>query len=60
VKAAIVTSVKASAKPHRYLTRNLITGIGNKATLTPQGQQLVALITDQFPAPSANKSIAPK
>lgn len=56
VNASIVTSVKPSAKPHRYLTRNLITGIGNQATLTPQGQQLVALITNEFPAAAPNKS----
>lgn len=60
VSAPLVTSVKPSSKPHRYLTRNLITGIGNKATLTPQGLQLVALITDQFPAAAPNKSETPK
>jgi hypothetical protein len=60
VNAPVVTSVKPSAKPHRYLTRNLITGIGNQATLTPQGQQLVALLTNQFPAAKPSKSYPPK
>ena len=60
VSAPVVTSVKPSAKPHHYLTRNLITGIGNRATLTPQGLQLVALITNQFPAAGPNKSNPPK
>lgn len=60
VSAPIVTSVKASATPHRYLTRNLITGIGNQATLTNQGQQLISLITDQFPAAIPGKLHPPK
>jgi murein DD-endopeptidase MepM/ murein hydrolase activator NlpD len=60
VNAPVVTSVKASATPHRYLTRNLITGIGNQATLTPQGQQLVALLTEHFPAAASNKSHPPR
>ena len=60
VNAPIVTSVKPSAKPHRYLTRNLITGIGNQATLTPQGQQLVALLTNQFPAAKPKSQHPPK
>lgn len=60
VNAPIVTSVKPSATPHRYLTRNLITGIGNQATLTPQGQQLVALLTEHFPAAKPSKSQLPK
>ena len=60
VNTPIVTSVKPSATPHRYLTRNLITGIGNQAALTSQGHQLVALITDQFPAAKAGKKQLPK
>lgn len=60
VNAPVVTSVKPSAIPHRYLTRNLITGIGNQATLTNQGQQLVALLTDQFSPAKPGKSHPPK
>jgi hypothetical protein len=60
VNAPVVTSVKPSAKPHRYLTRNLITGIGNQATLTPQGLQLVALITNQFPVAKPRDPQHPK
>ena len=49
VAAPLVTSVRPSNVPQRYLTRGLITGEGNQATLTRSGQQLVALITDDFP-----------
>ena len=49
VTAPLVTSVLPSSIPHRYLTRGLITGVGNQASLTKSGEQLVALITDQFP-----------
>ena len=49
VAAATVTSVRPSTVPHRYLTRGLITGDGNHATLSQSGNQLVALLTDDFP-----------
>ena len=49
VAAATVTTVRPSTVPHRYLTRGLITGDGNHATLTQSGNQLVALLTDDFP-----------
>lgn len=49
VTASLVTSVRPSTFPHRYLTRGLITGEGNQATLTKGGSQLIALLTDQFP-----------
>lgn len=49
VPAPVVTAVKPSDIPHRLLTRGLITGQGNQATLTPGGKQLVALLTDDFP-----------
>lgn len=48
VKAPVVTAVKASSVPHRHLTRNLLTGEGNEASLTRGGQQLVSLLTDEF------------
>lgn len=49
VDAAIVTSIRPSTIPHRFMTRNLITGQDNRATLTSGGKQLVALLTDDFP-----------
>jgi hypothetical protein len=49
VDLPLVTSVRPSTIPHRYLTRGLITGEGNRATLTDAGKQLVALLTDDFP-----------
>ena len=48
---------------HRYLTRGLIDGKGNTATLTKSGKQLVALLTDNFPQvapPAAGKEHAVK
>lgn len=59
VDAAVVTSIRPSTIPHRYLTRNLITGQENRATLTPGGKQLVALLTDDFPV-SETKAGPPK
>ncbi|MEO5713680.1 MAG: M23 family metallopeptidase [Luteolibacter sp.] len=47
--APAVTSVRPSTIPHRYLTRGLVTGEGNQATLTKAGLQLVTLLTDTFP-----------
>lgn len=49
VDAPIITSIRPSAIPQRYLTHNLVTGLDHHATLTQSGQQLVALITDAFP-----------
>ena len=49
VTAPAVTSVRPSTIPHRYLTRNLVTGQGNQATLTQSGLKLVTLLTDTFP-----------
>jgi murein DD-endopeptidase MepM/ murein hydrolase activator NlpD len=49
VAVPIVTSVRPATVPQRYMTRNLITGEGNKVTLTNGGKQLVSLLTDDFP-----------
>jgi hypothetical protein len=49
VDSAVITSIRPSAIPHRYLTRNLVTGQDKHATLTQGGKALVALITDDFP-----------
>ncbi|TAE87173.1 MAG: M23 family metallopeptidase [Verrucomicrobia bacterium] len=48
VAQATVTAVRNSRIAHRHLTRGLIDGNGPSATLTRSGQQLVALITDDF------------
>jgi murein DD-endopeptidase MepM/ murein hydrolase activator NlpD len=49
VTAPTVTSIRPSTVPHRYLTRGLIHGEGNHATLTESGHKLIALLTDNFP-----------
>ncbi len=49
VDAPVVTAIRPSTTPHHYLTRNLITGQENRASLTQNGKRLVALLTDDFP-----------
>jgi murein DD-endopeptidase MepM/ murein hydrolase activator NlpD len=49
VSGPVLTSVRPSTVPHRYLTRGLVTGEGNRAELTGSGKQLVTLLTDNFP-----------
>jgi hypothetical protein len=49
VTAPTVTAVRPSTVPHRYLTRSLISGEGNQATLSNSGKQLVSLLTEDFP-----------
>lgn len=49
VDSATVTSIRPSTIPHRYLTRNLVNGQENRASLTAGGKQLVALLTDDIP-----------
>lgn len=46
---AVLSSIRPSATPHRYLTRGLVIGEGNQASLSPTGKKLVSLITDSFP-----------
>ncbi len=58
VDAPIVTAIRPSNIPHRYLTRNLVTGQENSATLTPSGKHLVALLTDDFPISTVSKEPA--
>jgi len=53
VDTPVITAILPSTTPQRYLTRNLVTGQDNHATLTPSGKQLVALLTDDFPIPTA-------
>lgn len=59
VATAVVTSIRPSTVPHRYLTRGLITGEGNKATLSNAGKQLVTLLTDDFPT-TPTPALTPK
>jgi murein DD-endopeptidase MepM/ murein hydrolase activator NlpD len=51
VTEAVVTAVRPAKVPHRYLTRGLITGEGNHATLSKGGKKLVSLFTEDFPLP---------
>jgi murein DD-endopeptidase MepM/ murein hydrolase activator NlpD len=53
VDAPVVTAVRPSDIPHRYLTRNLITGEANRASLTLSGKRLVALLMEDFPITGA-------
>jgi murein DD-endopeptidase MepM/ murein hydrolase activator NlpD len=53
VNAPFVTAVRPSDIPHRYLTRNLLTGQENRASLTQSGKQLVSLLMEDFPISSA-------
>lgn len=48
VSAPIVSAVKDSGKPHRYLTRGLLSGEGSSVTLSSNGKKLVALISGAF------------
>jgi murein DD-endopeptidase MepM/ murein hydrolase activator NlpD len=51
--APAVIAVRPSGIPHSYLTRNLITGQENKATLTESGKKLIALLMNDFPVSEA-------
>ena len=49
VKTAYISSIRPSEDiPHQYLTRYLISGIGNQATLGTNGKKLVAMLMDDF------------
>jgi len=49
VAAPIVSQICPAEVPQRYLTRGLVSGEGDKATLTLAGKKLVALLMDDFP-----------
>jgi len=49
VVAPVLSSIRPSDVPHRLLTRGLVIGEGNQASLSPSGKKLVALLTDDFP-----------
>jgi hypothetical protein len=48
VDAPIVSAVRDSGVPHRYLTRGLLRGEGRSATLSSSGQKLISLISGDF------------
>lgn len=48
VDTAIVSAVRPSDIPHAYLTRHLIKGEGQHATLGTNGQKLVSLLMNEF------------
>ncbi|MEO5916986.1 MAG: M23 family metallopeptidase [Luteolibacter sp.] len=50
VVAPTIVSIRPATVPHRYLTRGLVSGDGTHATLSNSGKQLVALLTNDFPA----------
>ncbi|MGA0846039.1 MAG: M23 family metallopeptidase, partial [Luteolibacter sp.] len=49
VEAMTVTMVRPSEIPHHYLTRGLVQGVGNQASLTGRGRQLIELLMGHFP-----------
>lgn len=53
VVAPILSSIRPSAISHRLLTRGLVIGEGNQASLSPNGKKLVSLLTDDFPKTQA-------
>ena len=57
VPEALVTGVRNSKLSHGYLTRGLLTGMGNSAALTRSGKQLLALLTDDFPLAEATPPV---
>jgi len=46
----VVVAVRPSKIPQRYMTRSLLTGEGNRVSLTSGGKNLVALLMDDFPS----------
>jgi murein DD-endopeptidase MepM/ murein hydrolase activator NlpD len=50
VDAPVVTAIRPSTLPHRHLTRGLVIGEGNRASLTAGGRRLVSLVTGDFPS----------
>ncbi len=59
VAAPVISRVRSSDIPHRYRTRNLVTGQENRASLTQSGKQLVALLMDDFPV-TGEQAMEPK
>lgn len=55
VSAPMVTHVRPSEIPQRWLTRGLLTGEGNATTLSTGGKNLVSLVMDTFPGGSGGR-----
>jgi murein DD-endopeptidase MepM/ murein hydrolase activator NlpD len=53
VVAPLITQIRPSEVPQRYLTRGLVIGEGSKASLSASGKKLVALLMDDFPPAAA-------
>ncbi len=49
VSAPMVSHLRPSEIPQRWLTRGLLTGEGSSASLSPGGKSLVSLVMDSFP-----------
>jgi murein DD-endopeptidase MepM/ murein hydrolase activator NlpD len=49
VSQAMVSHIRPSDIPQRWLTRGLLTGEGNQTSLSVGGKQLLALVMDDFP-----------
>ena len=49
VSAPVVSHLRPSDIPQRWLTRGLLTGEGNSASLSAGGKKLVSLVLDSFP-----------
>lgn len=49
ISQAAVSQIRPSEIPHRWLTRGLLMGEGNQASLSNGGKQLLALVLDDFP-----------
>jgi murein DD-endopeptidase MepM/ murein hydrolase activator NlpD len=60
VDAPLICAIRPSSIPHRYLTRNLVDGLENRASLTQSGKQLIALLTDDFPVAVAQTTVPAK
>ena len=58
VTVPVITQIRPSEIPHRFLTRYLVTGEGSTATLTSGGNALVNLITGDFPTAPAKPAPA--
>jgi len=50
VSAPVVTHMRPSEIPQRWLTRGLLTGEGNGTSLSAGGRSMIALVMDSFPA----------
>lgn len=54
VTAPVVTHLRPATVSQRWLTRGLLTGEGNKASLSHSGKQMISLVMDDFPITEGN------